>query len=102
MDARGRGSFNDRAAKQGHAQIVGDGQGTVADPRGERLGRKGQHRTPSYGVPRPKEQHAEGRIPDPPVEQPTVFDFVISLKTAEALGLTSPPPVLLQATEVLQ
>jgi putative ABC transport system substrate-binding protein len=37
-----------------------------------------------------------------PVEQPMTFDFVINLKTAQALGLTIPEHVLLQATEVLQ
>jgi putative ABC transport system substrate-binding protein len=39
---------------------------------------------------------------DLPVEQPTKFDFAITLRTAQALGLTMPPHVLAQATEVLQ
>jgi putative ABC transport system substrate-binding protein len=39
---------------------------------------------------------------DLPVEQPTKFDFVINLRTAQALRLTIPPEVLMQATEVLQ
>jgi putative ABC transport system substrate-binding protein len=37
-----------------------------------------------------------------PIEQPTRFDFAINLKTAQAIGLTIPHHVLLQATEVLQ
>jgi putative ABC transport system substrate-binding protein len=39
---------------------------------------------------------------DLPVEQPTRFEFAINLKTAQMLGLTIPPHVLLQATAVLQ
>jgi putative ABC transport system substrate-binding protein len=39
---------------------------------------------------------------DLPVEQPREFDFVINLKTAQALGLTIPQHVLLQATEIIQ
>jgi putative ABC transport system substrate-binding protein len=39
---------------------------------------------------------------DLPVEQPTVFDFVVNLKTAQGLGLTIPQSILEQATEVMQ
>jgi putative ABC transport system substrate-binding protein len=37
-----------------------------------------------------------------PMQQPTKLDLAINLRTAQALGLTIPQHVLLQATEVIQ
>jgi putative ABC transport system substrate-binding protein len=36
------------------------------------------------------------------VQAPTNFDLLVNLKIAKALGLTIPPSIMVQATEVIE
>jgi putative tryptophan/tyrosine transport system substrate-binding protein len=98
--------FNERARIGAAAiahRLAGVGQSAEAAPHGLLM---------SYGQDFPDlfrraaiytDKILKGAKPaDLPVEQPTKFQLVINLKTAEVLGITMPQSLLLSADEVIE
>jgi putative tryptophan/tyrosine transport system substrate-binding protein len=113
--------------ERAEALLFQDTQPLILDQRGQLLDFVAKNRLPtihasrrfveggglmSYGPSMPElhrraatyvDKILKGAKPaDLPVEQPREFEFVINLRTAQLLGLTVPPHVLAQATEVIQ
>ena len=37
-----------------------------------------------------------------PIEQPTIFQFAVNLKTAKVLGITPPPSIMVRVDKVIE
>ena len=42
------------------------------------------------------------RPADLPIQQPTLFEFLVNLKSAKALGIKVPQSIMIQATRVIE
>jgi hypothetical protein len=82
----------------------GTGEGAEREPPRPPSSRKETTpRSSPIALPYAVDKILKGTKPaDLPVEQPMFFDFVVNLKTAQALGITFPNEILLQVTEVIQ
>ena len=130
VETRGAEEFDGAFAALGHAgaeALLALPGGTLHRARGRLVELVAQHRLPaiyehrgyvdagglmSYGPNMDAmlyrgayyvDRILKGTTPaDLPVEQPTKFELVINLKTAQALGLTLLPVVLFQADEIIR
>jgi putative ABC transport system substrate-binding protein len=88
-------------ARRSRLPIMGDRRALVTDGALMAYGPSvnQQYRRAAYYVDR----IFKGASPaDLPIEQPMTFDFVVNMKTAQALGITFPNEIMLQVTDVIQ